>query len=101
MIEPVGYLDKLQLTNKARDIFTDSGGLEKEAYLLRTPCLTLSEEKEWTETLTGEANQAIGNSAESISKTVASLLGFKYLYDKSHFVYANAGKQIAKTLLSS
>ena len=39
----------LQLTDKARAIFADSGGLQKEAYFLKTPCITLREETEWTE----------------------------------------------------
>ncbi|MDQ2715202.1 MAG: UDP-N-acetylglucosamine 2-epimerase (non-hydrolyzing) [Chloroflexota bacterium] len=66
LVEPLGHLDMLTLVQSARHVATDSGGLQKEAFLLGVSCITLREETEWPETLVDGWNVLVGNRSEDI-----------------------------------
>ena len=70
LIEPQGYLDMLQLVANARVVLTDSGGLQKEAFFLNRPCITLRGETEWVETVTGGGNLVCGTQSDAVLKAV-------------------------------
>ena len=70
MVPPVDYLDMLWLTKNARAVLTDSGGVQKECYWLRVPCITLRDETEWSDTVECGANVLAGANHERIVRAV-------------------------------
>lgn len=64
---PMGYIDALRLTEGAEALVTDSGGMQKEAFLLGTRCVTLRDTTEWPETLVGGMNVLVGANEKRIA----------------------------------
>lgn len=70
IINPVGYLDMINLENNAKKIVTDSGGVQKEAYFLQKPCITMRDETEWLETVENGWNIIVGSDKEKILNAI-------------------------------
>ncbi len=66
-VEPLGYRQMVALECAARSIFTDSGGVQREAYFASVPCLTLRDTTEWTNTVDAGWNRLIGASTADIA----------------------------------
>ncbi len=68
VIDPVGYLDFVRLLDASERVATDSGGVQKEAFYLDTPCVTMRDETEWVETVESGWNVLVGADREQIEK---------------------------------
>jgi UDP-GlcNAc3NAcA epimerase len=74
-IDPVGYIESVSYQKYADCVITDSGGMQKEAYMLRKKCITLRSETEWVETLTNGWNTLIFDDVESLQQEVTKQPG--------------------------
>lgn len=70
MIEPQGYIDFIALQYAAQKIITDSGGIQKEAYILQKPCITLRTETEWVETVQEKWNCLIQPTDDAMAQKI-------------------------------
>ena len=70
MLLPVGYIDFMALLQNALKVVTDSGGIQKEAYLLKIPCITIRKNTEWVETIKGHWNVLTGVDSKKIVDAV-------------------------------
>ena len=100
LVEPVSYLNMIQLMRHARVVLTDSGGVQREAYWLRVPCLVLREETEWVETVNTGWNLLVGADTKKIVEGLKRLQGSKPPERKRElFGDGKASEQIVQILL--
>jgi UDP-N-acetylglucosamine 2-epimerase len=105
-LEPVGYLEMLDLIKNARAVLTDSGGIQQEAAILGTPCMTLRENTEWIETLSSSSNVLVGASLKKITETTRRLdnkyeAALKNMKNKHIFGKKGASKRIISLIVKS
>lgn len=100
-IDPVGYLDMIELERNSRIIVTDSGGVQKEAYFHQVPCVTLRDETEWVELVDVGANRlASPIKVNAMQETILEMceVDFENI-PKDIYGSGEASKQIASVLL--
>jgi UDP-GlcNAc3NAcA epimerase len=98
VIQPVSYLEMVALENNARLILTDSGGVQKEAYWLSVPCITLRDETEWVETVESGWNTLAGADKRRIIDAVQHSHRPRYAIPGLMYGNGNAAKKICNIL---
>lgn len=93
LIEPVGYLEMINLEMNSEKIVTDSGGVQKEAFFLQKPCITMRDETEWIETVQNGWNKIVGTDK---NKIVDAIVNF-YPKNKQRDIFGD-GKAAHKIL---
>ena len=99
IIEPLGYLDMLQLVSNASLVVTDSGGLQKESYFLGKFCAVIRNDTEWVELVDNGFATLTGYQHDNIINSVSDLLCKKQKFDKSFYGTGNAANMIAEQVL--
>jgi len=98
-VPPVGYLEMLYLLKHCKMVFTDSGGLQKEAYFFRKYCITLRNETEWVELVTLGANRLVGSSFENIIASFHDFVKLNFDFDPSIYGSGSAAKLIVEEIV--
>jgi len=98
IIDPVGYFDMICLETYAKKIITDSGGIQKEAYFNKAPCLTLRENTEWVETIEEGVNKLVGVNPEKISEGIHNFSPSDRDYSKNLYGDGRTSEKIIKIL---
>lgn len=99
LIEPVGYLEMLWLLQHCALVLTDSGGVQKEAYFFRKPCVTMRDETEWTELIALGVNKLAGAQATDIVNSVQMMLKKDIPADNGLYGGGKAAEKVVAHLL--
>ena len=98
IIEPVGYLEIVYMLNRCQLVMTDSGGLQKEAFFFKKPCITLRDETEWVELVEHKFNTIVGANKEKILSAV-KLQSYDLNFDVNLYGNGKAAEKIVSVLL--
>jgi len=99
IIKPIGYLEMIWLINNCNFVMTDSGGLQKEAYFFKKPCITLRDETEWIELVENNFNKLVGASKSEIIDAVNNISNMNKNFDINLYGDGNASQKIIEELL--
>ena len=100
-IDPQGYFDMLRMLSQCSLVATDSGGLQKEAYLFEKYCITMRDQTEWVELLNEGVNQLVGADQDKLFEGAASALRKAFPASTSLYGDGRAAKHIIRSLVSS
>ena len=98
IIDPVSYLEIIYLLENCILVMTDSGGLQKEAFFFKKPCITLRDETEWVELVEHGYNFLAGATAENIFRAYKNAIGKNYNFNLELYGDGKAGERIVKSL---
>ena len=101
VLNPLKYSEMLQLLSKSKILLTDSGGLQKEAYWTKTPCVTFRKSTEWIETLDGKHNlllKTIDNLKLNLIEKILTKKSPSFVYKTQSFGNGHAAKKIISIL---
>lgn len=98
VVDPLGYLEMLELIKGCCLVMTDSGGLQKEAFFFRKPCITLRQVTEWNELVDCGANVLAGSNMDELPKLVTNMMHSKIGFDNSFYGDGNAALKIAEII---
>lgn len=98
VIDPVGYFDMLELIKNCSTVMTDSGGLQKEAYFFKKPCITLRDETEWVELVEGGFNEVVGSEYAQIIDSYRNIKNRKCDFDSNLYGKGDASESIINTI---
>jgi len=99
VIDPVGYLDMIQLINGSKLVITDSGGLQKEAYFFSKFCITVRDETEWVELVRGGFNKLVSTEPKELTDAVNHFVNKDFIPMAELFGGGQASERICKSLL--
>ena len=99
IVEPVGYLEMVYLLQRSKIVMTDSGGLQKEAFFFKKPCITLRDETEWVELVKGGFNTLVGAN-EKLIKNAFKNQSYNIDFNVNLYGEGSACKNIVEKLYS-
>jgi len=100
IIDPVGYLEMLYLLQNCAMVFTDSGGLQKEAYFFNKFCVTMREETEWVELVKQGVNILTGSDYNKIKQAYTTATSSNFVFNKGLYGNGDASDKIVQSIIA-